>query len=239
MKYMGSKNRIANDIIPLLMRERKGRAFIDMFCGGCHIIQHIDGIRIANDKNKYLIAMWEGLILDRERPRIIDRDLYSRARMEYNNKTNIEFDDFMIGWIGWMGSYNGRFYDGGYSGHNVGGTNRDYIAEQIKNTESQINDLVGVNFTSCDYKDFVFDDKSLIYCDIPYDGTKQYATSRDFNHDAFFEWCREVSKQGHTVFVSEYKAPDDFECIWEKEITNSMNQTKTYKPTEKLFILKS
>ena len=29
--------------------------------------------------------------------------------------------------------------------------------------------------------------------------------------------------------------PDDFDCIWEKEVTNAMNTTKTYKPIEKLF----
>ena len=45
-----------------------------------------------------------------------------------------------------------------------------------------------------------------------------------------------MSKQGHTVFISEYQAPDDFKCVWQKEIINSMNQTKTYKPIEKLFI---
>ncbi len=51
-----------------------------------------------------------------------------------------------------------------------------------------------------------------------------------------FDWCRNMSKKGHVVFVSEYQAPDDFKCVWQKELTNSMNQTKTYKPIEKLFI---
>lgn len=240
MKYMGSKNRIANEIIPIMLKERKqNQWFVDMFCGGCHIIQNVDGRRIANDKNKYLIAMWKGLQENRERPKTISKELYSKARTEYNNGTNIEFDDFMIGWIGWMGSYNGRFFDGGYSGHDVGKTHRNYIDEQIRNTESQINDLNSVKFFSKDYKYFDFKENCLIYCDIPYKDTKQYATSKDFNHDNFFEWCREMSIQGHTVFVSEYQAPNDFECIWEKEITNSMNQTKTYKPIEKLFVLKA
>ena len=31
--------------------------------------------------------------------------------------------------------------------------------------------------------------------------------------------------------------PEDFKCIWQKEVTHSMNTTKTYKPIEKLFIL--
>jgi DNA adenine methylase len=77
----------------------------------------------------------------------------------------------------------------------------------------------------------------LIYCDIPYKDTKQYATSKDFDYDKFFDWCRGMSKEGHSIFVSEYQAPPDFKCVWEKELTNSMNQTKTYKPIEKLFTL--
>lgn len=237
MKYMGSKNRIAKDIIPIMIKDRKkDQWFVDMFCGGCHIIQNIDGRRIANDKNKYLIAMWKGLQENRERPKTISKELYSKARTEYNNGTNIEFDDFLIGWIGWMGSYNGRFFDGGYSGHCVGKTKRDYISEQIRNTEKQLNKIQGIDFRSCDYTELEIPNKSIVYCDIPYKDTKQYATSKGFDHVLFWDWCRDMTKIGNQVFISEYQAPDDFICVWQKEVTNSMNQTKTYKPIEKLFI---
>lgn len=143
MKYMGSKRKIRKEIIDIMMSYRlNNEPFIDMFCGGCHVVEMVDGIRIANDKNHYLIAMWEGLLEDRNRPYVIDKELYSKARCEYNKGVNIEFDDFLIGWIGFMGSYNGRFFDGGYSGHDVNG--RDYISENIRNTESQIHNLRGV-----------------------------------------------------------------------------------------------
>lgn len=233
---MGSKSRIVNEILPIILKERKeGQWFVDLFCGSCHVIENVEGKRIANDKNKYLIAMWNGLIENKERPKIITKELYSKARNEYNNGTNIEFDDFMIGWIGWMGSYNGRFFDGGYSGHNAGETKRDYISEQIKNTENQINALNGVKFFSKDYAEFNFKEPCLIYCDIPYKDTKQYSTSKGFDYDKFWQWCREMTIKGHTVFISEYQAPSDFTCMWEKQVTNSMNTTNTYKPIEKLF----
>ena len=77
---------------------------------------------------------------------------------------------------------------------------------------------------------------SIIYCDIPYKDTKQYATSKNFDHDKFWQWCRDMTKQGHKVFISEYQAPDDFICVWSKEVTNSMNTTLTYKPVERLFV---
>ena len=219
----------------MLKYRKPNQWFVDLFCGGCSIAQEVDGKVVANDKNKYLIAMFKGLQENRKRPYTISKELYSKARTEYNNKTNNEFDDFTIGWIGWMGSYNGRFFDGGYSGHEVG--KRDYITEQIKNTEKQIDKIQHIKFFSKNYNEFTFKEPCLIYCDIPYKDTKQYATSKDFNHDIFWQWCRDMSKQGHKVFVSEYQAPEDFKCVWSKEVTNSLNTTKTYKPTEKLFTL--
>lgn len=236
MKYMGSKNRIAKELLSIILKNRKeSQVYVEPFCGGLGTIDKVDGNRIANDKNKYLIAMWKGLQENRERPYQIYKELYSKARTEYNNNTNIEFDDFMIGWIGWMGSFNGRFFDGGYSGHCVGETKRDYISEQIRNTEKQIDKIKGIDFRSCDYADLEIPDNSIIYCDIPYKGTKQYSTSKDFNHDFFWNWCRVMSEKGHEVFVSEYQAPDDFICVWGGELNSYMKPSRSVKAIEKLF----
>jgi DNA adenine methylase len=238
MKYMGGKARIANDILPIILKDRKeDQWYVEPFCGGLNILEKVDGNRIAADNNLYLISTWKGLQLNKERPHNIPRELYVKARTEYNNKTNIEFDNFTIGWIGWMASYNGRFFDGGYSGHEVGKTKRDYISEQIRGTEKQIDKIKNVKFIHSDYKDLEIPPNSIIYCDIPYKGTKHYSTSKNFNHDEFWEWCRNKNKEGHTIFISEYEAPEDFKCVWEKVITNSMGRTNTYKPTEKLFTL--
>lgn len=233
MKYMGSKNRFAKYILPIILKDRlPEQCYVEPFCGGLGTMDKVDAPTIASDKNRYLIAMWIGLQENRERPREISKELYSRARTEYNNDTNIEFDDFMIGWIGWMGSYNGRFFDGGYSGKSSG---RNYVEEQIKNTEKQIEHIKDIKFVTGEYDELEYPLNSIIYCDIPYQGTKQYATSKDFDHEKFWQWCRDMSNAGHTVFVSEYNAPADFDVVWEKEVTNAMNTTKTYKPTEKLF----
>lgn len=235
MKYMGSKNRIAKYILPIMLSERKeGQFWVEPFVGGANMIDKVNGNRIGADLNKYLIAMWQGLQQDLERPLDIPKELYSMARTEYNNGTNIEFTDFMIGWIGWMASFNGRFFDGGYSGET---STRNYITEQIRNTQKQIQSIRDVKFVYADYRSLQIPPNSIIYCDIPYKGKKQYATSKDFNHDTFWQWCRYIAELGHTVFVSEYDAPDDFECVWQKEVTNSMHTNKTYKPIEKLFRL--
>ena len=233
MKYMGSKNRIAKYILPIILKDRKPEQYyVEPFVGGANMIDKVDGLRIGADNNKYLIAMWRGLLNGNHTILDIPKPVYDLARTEFNNKMNNHFSDFEIGWIGWMGSFNGRFFDGGYSGKT---STRNYIDEQIRNTLKQVENLRNVEFLYSDYKKLELPKNSIIYCDIPYKDTKQYATSKDFNHNDFWEWCREKSKQGHKVFISEYNAPSDFKCIWQMEVTNSMNTTKTTKPIEKLF----
>lgn len=219
------------------------RYYIEPFCGGCNIIDKVKHEkRIANDINNYLIAMWKFLVwYNFDFPKEISKESYSRNRYIFNQrgfKGNGDLsDEAMIGWIGFMGSFNGRFFDGGYSGHDVKG--RDYIREQIKNTLSQVDTLKGVEFSCGSYDNIKIPENSVIYCDPPYQDTKQYSTSKNFNHELFWQWCRQMTKDGNDVLVSEYQAPNDFVCIWQKQVTNAMNTNKTYKPTEKLFIHES
>lgn len=247
MKYMGSKRRIVNDILPIMMEKMNDdTTFVDMFCGGCHVIEKVPSTyrRIANDKNNYLITMWSMLVNTKlEFPLKISKETYSFYRNIFKKRgfgsDKITSDDAMIGYVGFMGSYNGRFYDGGYSGHNVQGKDgfRDYISEQINNTKSQIDSLKGVEWNTCDYSELEVPPNSLIYCDIPYKSTKQYLISKDFDYERFYNWCRDMKSRGHIIFVSEYWMPEDFTCVWEKTIKTTMNQTRTHINTERLFTL--
>ena len=236
MKYMGGKNRIAKEILPIILKNRKENQFyVEPFAGGCNVIDKVKGNRLASDKSEYLMDMWFDLTMGYSFDEKIDNDKYSRARTEFNNGVNEEFTMAQIGWIGFMASYNGRFFDGGYNGNYK---KRDYTKESIDNIKKQIDSMKGVSFSSGNYDEVIIPNNSIIYCDIPYEGTKQYATSKNFNHLEFWQWCRDMTKKGHEVFISEYNAPNDFKCVWSKEITNSMNTSNTYKPTEKLFTLK-
>ena len=67
--------------------------------------------------------------------------------------------------------------------------------------------------------------------------TTAYKTN-SFDHDKFWQWVRNKTNDGHTVFVSEYTAPNDFECVWQKEIVSSLTKNTGSKiGIEKLFIL--
>ena len=245
---MGSKNRFSKYLLPIILKDRCiNQYYIEPFAGGMNLIDKVDGCRIANDNNKYLIAMWKGINDGVVYPKEISKTLYCLARDTFNCKeqrfeytTNMSID--FIGWIGFMGSANGRFFEGGYSGKSKTkiGTVRDYINESIRNIEKQIPNLKDVDFRCEDYQNLEIPKNSIIYCDPPYKGTKQYSTSKNFNHIEFWDWCREKTKQGHKVFISEYKAPEDFTCVWKKETKSSLSANGKSGgnkiSTEKLFI---
>ena len=78
MKYMGSKNRIAKHILPIILKDRKeNQYYVEPFVGGANMIDKVGGLRIGSDVNKYLIALWKGMQQNLDRPYIIDKELYS------------------------------------------------------------------------------------------------------------------------------------------------------------------
>ena len=245
MKYLGSKSRIAKDIIPFIQRtinDNHIEDYYEPFCGGCNIIDKIKcKNRYASDKNRYLIALFQYMQDDGVLLEEVPRELYNAARDNYNAKaTNIP--DWYIGMIGFLASYNGRFFDGGYGApvwENTknGKRYRDYYKEAKNNLLSQMPNLQDVNFSIKDYTEWNFDNlpTSVIYCDPPYANTKQYETSKDFNHDEFWNYVREWSMI-HYVFVSEENAPDDFIPVWQREVSRSIKTTDKSKSTEKLFV---
>ena len=67
MKYMGSKNRFAKELLPIILKDRKqNQYYVEPFVGCANMIDKVSGNRIGADANKYLIAMWKGLQKDIE-----------------------------------------------------------------------------------------------------------------------------------------------------------------------------
>ena len=114
---------------------------------------------------------------------------------------------------------------------------RNYYQEAKNNILTQAPDLKGIVFGVSDYKESIelpYDSGMLIYCDPPYQGTKQYANAMTFDYNEFWQTMRDWSKN-NIVLISEQNAPDDFECIWEQEVSRSIKATDKSKSTEKLF----
>ena len=240
---MGSKSRIANQIIPIIQNEinnHKILTYIEPFCGGCNIIDKIQcEKKIASDKHKYLIEMFKNLKLIETLPNCITKEYYSEVRKDFNTNSK-KFPDWYVGAIGFLASYNGRFFDGGFSGivHTKSGTIRNYYDEAKRNLLLQIPKLKDIYFQYGDYEELYSNvHDCLLYCDIPYKNTKQYGTSKDFDYNRFWSWAEEMSKN-NIVLVSEHVSPENWECIWEQEVKRTIDNTKRVKAVEKLFKLK-
>ena len=217
MKYMGSKARFTKEILPIILKDRKHEQwYVEPFAGGMNAICEVVGNRIANDIHYYLIQMWCELV-DGWIPKKITKEEYKEVKTAPS-----KYPAYFVGWVGFNCSYSGKWF-GGFAGETKTkiGTIRDYQAEAINNVKKQVEKMKGVVFQNKTYYELEMPPDSLVYCDPPYKGTTQYKDS--FNHTEFWDWCRLKAKEGHTVFVSEYNAPADFECIWQKEAKSSLS----------------
>lgn len=235
MKYMGSKNRIAKHILPIMLKDRKeGQYWVEPFVGGANMVDKVDGNRIGADFNPYLI---EALKLIRDNPESIPEVI---TESEYKSAQAEKPLTGIVGFIGFAMSFGGKWF-GGYRRDKAGTQgcieNMKTQTRRSRNSAIKQSELIkSVDLVHSSYADLEIPSDSIIYCDPPYEGTTGYKDK--FNHAEFWQWCRDKAKEGHTVFVSEYNAPDDFECIWQQELNVSVAKDgKHKKAVEKLFTI--
>lgn len=100
MYYLGGKTRIAKEILPIILADRKdGQYFVEPFCGGCNVTAKVSGNRIANDYNEYLIAMFVGLLSGEKYPEQIGPELYNDVKSCFRAGS----DKYDLGFMGWVG----------------------------------------------------------------------------------------------------------------------------------------
>lgn len=236
---MGSKSKIVDYILPIIQERIEDyniKTYIEPFCGGCNVIDKVVcNQKMASDNHRYLIAMYRNLDKLSLLPDFVTREHYSEVRNCFNKDLH-NFDDWYIGAIGFLASYNGRFFDGGYAGlvNTKIGTVRNYYDEAKRNLEEQVSGLKNISFKCVDYTYYSNFEDCLFYLDPPYMGKKAYGSSKGFNHDEFWNWCRYMSEK-NIVLISEQDAPTDFECIWQQEVKRTIDNNKRVKAVEKLF----
>jgi DNA adenine methylase len=239
MVYVGSKNRIAKQLLEVILKDRKpDQYYIEPFCGGCNVIDKVTGPRIANDGNKYLIALLQAMLNGWIPPADVTKEEYYDIRA---NKDN--YPDYLVGFAGFCCSFSSKWM-GGYAPNNYYNKEKTgkeyihhYITRKTNNILKQLQNLKGIEFSSMSYDEIIFPPNSIIYCDAPYTTTIKEKVYKDkFDFDKYYNWLRKISKE-HTVYISEYEMPDDFECVTEINIGSSF-QNQNKEKTEKLFKLK-
>jgi len=227
---MGSKNRIAKFILPIMIQEaneKKITTWVEPFVGGGNMIDKVPDTfkRIGIDYNEHAI---QALIAIRDS---VDK-LPTEVSEEYYKSIRKLEPEPIKSWIRFVCSFGAKL-DNGFARNKTG---HNYARSGVGNAKKQSPNLQGVKLINGSYDENSDYKNCLIYCDPPYEGTTSYKTSA-FDHSKFWQWCRKMSKN-NSVFISEYKAPDDFICLWEGEVkTNFASQRDgaTHKAVEKLF----
>jgi len=161
--------------------------------------------KFASDINEYVIETYKALQNGWVPPKNISEEEYKYIK---NNKDE---NKALSGFVGIGCSYSGKWF-GGYAKNN---SDRNYCLNAYNTLMKLKKDILNIEFKSLDYRE-AHPKNCLIYCDPPYSDTTKYSIIGDFNHNEFWEVMRKWSLN-NKVFVSEYKCPNDFKCVWSKE----------------------
>lgn len=238
VKYIGSKNKLAKELIPIIQSyiTENTTVYVEPFVGGCNVIDKINHInKIGCDNNKYLIALLQHMIKNNPVPEFITKDEYLNVKNNINN-----FDDWYVGLVGFCATYNSGWFRryGAYANTKTGF--RNYYDESVRNIKKQSINLKNVELYTKDFRDNYYTTlkNCVIYCDIPYK-TEYEMYEEPFPYEEFYSWCENMSKN-NVVLISEYDMPSDrFECIWSKRHETSLDNKDNKKTRiEKLFKVK-
>lgn len=295
--YMGSKRKSADKIYALIsQREPQADTLVDLFCGGFAVGEKFlkKGWKvIANDKNKYVIALIDQTINKGLDEKIVTQ-FVTRAKFQDVIAKPDKYDDWYVGYVMciWsFGNNNKRYLFGKdiepikHAGHKlvvdkdptdiqrvlpqipqrwIDGILRQpdwhkrrmalvKVAKTMQHRPLELQQLEQLQqlqqleqlqrlqqlerLATGDYRNISIPDGAVVYCDPPYKGTEEYVEG-GFNHDEFWQWVREQSKN-NPVYVSEYSAPEDFICIRsfpQKSTLQGGHQEHRNQPDEKIFI---
>jgi len=228
IRYFGGKTRTCKQIAEILNEHRKeGQIFLSPFIGGAWVESLLSSPKECYDKHPYLIAMYKELQNGWLPPTTLTKKEYDYI------KNNPDDKPYLTGFVGFGCSFAGKWF-GGYAKDS---SNRNYCLNAHNSILKKLDNLQDTYFDCKDYKELK-PEGYLIYCDPPYEGTTQYSKTLvgDFNSNEFWELMRQWSIN-NTVIISEYNAPDDFKCIWSKEVKLDMRDSENKKKArvEKLY----
>lgn len=183
--------------------------------------------------NTHLI---KALLLIRDNPELIPRNNSEYTKEMYLSARNSELSNPVDCFAMFNYSF-GATFKGSWATNSRGS---DYVKECVRNVLKQSKAIQGVDLLHETYSKLRIPSCSIVYCDPPYASTFKYNGTSKFDHQKFWQWCREKVAEGHQVFISEYNAPDDFVCVWQQELNVSVARNgKHKKAIEKLFVHES
>ena len=227
MQYLGGKYRSAKEIISVVLDDREpGQWYVEPFLGGCNVLPHVTGPRLACEIRPELVALYFAVANGWTPPESVSEAEY-RAIKDAPHL----FAPRLVGFVAIACSFGGKWW-GGYAR----GDSANYAASGSRSLLKIASKIAGAYIECCSYDELRIPDRSIIYCDPPYAGTTGYSSA--FDSGKFWAWAESKVQAGHRVFVSEYAAPDVWTCVWEKQSTNIVRKKAgAERPVERLFTL--
>lgn len=228
MQYFGGKARTCSKISDYINQFTYNRDYIEPFVGGAWVFSKIKSPnKTAYDICEPLIKMYRAVQKGWVPPSEVSEDLYKAAKAG-------EVSEELRAFIGFGCSFAGKWF-GGYARDGKG---RNYAQNAKNSLMKKYPGFCSGHFYASDYRELK-PDNCVIYCDPPYKGTTGYDAAGDFDTEEFWDIIRTWSKN-NLVFVSEYQAPEDFECVLAIETKTDIRTRKAGKEPriEKLFKFK-
>lgn len=236
MVYMGSKNRIAKYIIPIIqkyLKEKNYNVYFEPFVGGANMIDKVEcEIRIGCDINKSLIELIKHFQKTVEPLWIPSKAVWYEYWEKYKNG---EYKDWRIGYCGAIASFSGKYF-GSY------GTENDYKKYRIKccynNFIKQLPNIKDVIFSAQNYTDINLPEYSVVYLDPPYGQSTKYGSVK-WDAVEFYKWIDNIDKTNKVILLSTVDdlPSDKFELLWSKELSHQLSKNR-HEVIEKLYLCK-
>jgi len=259
--YMGNKRGIAKDIYNFIASRHDVGTLVEPFCGGFSIgstFLRNGWTVIANDYNKYTYALLSKTIFD-GLPENLAEDWISREKFNDIKTSPDNYDDWYVGYVSQVWSFGNM----GISGAYLFGVNSEELkrvghltvtAPTITERRLALKQLVRLlksgrhdlerlerleqlerlELHNVSYERLEIPYGAIVYCDPPYENTAKY--HKDVDHMEFWEWVRGLSET-NPVYVSSYKAPEDFASVWSKDKRVTLSSSNRGMAREHLFKL--
>lgn len=206
---MGGKHRTGKQIAAFLnLLRQPGQAYAEPFCGACNVTQYITAQRrYCYDKHAGMIALWQALQAGWLPPSEVSEVEYACAQSG-GYRDNPALETFVLIGCSFSGKHGAGFAKDG-NGRNYALNARRQLLHRLKRLHT-------VSFACADFFEWQPPESHcLLYFDPPYQDTEGYDGVGAFDNAAFWLKVQDLHAAGHNVYVSEYKAPPEMQCILE------------------------
>jgi DNA adenine methylase len=233
MRYVGGKHRIRKAIASSILSKTSNRLlYMEPFVGSCSVFQEMAPSfkhSFAGDMHQDLVMMWNGVLFDGwEPPCFVSEERYQELRKQPPSADRA--------FAGFGCSFGGKWF-GGYARSG----DRNYAMNMKRGLDkfkSKMNGVGVERFVCRDFFEWNPAEGSVVYLDPPYKNSQGYTTGQ-FDHNKFWAKASEMSK-ACDVFISEYDAPPEWECVLSVSKTVHLGGgNKHFAATEKLFKMES